>query len=227
MKYFIAFSILTLNTLSICAETSIESEQEKFSYLVGLSVATEIQAKVAQQDIALDVAAFLQAIEDVLKNNPLKINNEEMQKSLDEYQEKESIKFKDQVAKNTQLAKVFFTKNKQQKGVIELPSGLQYKVIKAGTGAQAKAGSSVTVHYLGALLNGTVFDSSYDRGEPVTLALTQVIKGWQEVIPKMKEGAKWQIYIPAKLAYGDKSVGGIITPASALIFDIELISANP
>lgn len=226
MKYFFSFCILALSTLSISAETPIKTEQEKFSYLVGLSVATEIQAKVAQQDIILEIPAFLQAIEDVLNDNPLKMNTEEIQKSSSEYQKKKELHLQDQIKKNNELGQAFFAQNKQKEGVVESPSGVQYKIIKTGTGAQAEAGSRVTVHYQGSLLDGTVFDSSYERGEPVTLELTQVIKGWQELIPMMKEGAKWQVYIPAELAYGDQSVGGIITPASTLIFDIELISVN-
>ncbi len=132
----------------------------------------------------------------------------------------------DAIAANQKAGDAFLAENKKKEGVIESSTGLQYKVITEGTGVKPAAGSSVTVHYKGTLLDGTVFDSSYDRGEPATLSLTQVIKGWQEVVPMMKTGSKWQIYVPSKLAYGDRAASDLIGPASTLVFDIELIATN-
>lgn len=181
---------------------------------------------VTQQDMDIDVPAFIQAVEDALNGNEPKISMKEMQDILAQYKETVAKQQTDTVAANRKAGNVFLAENKKKEDVIESPSGLQYKIIKAGEGSKPMAGSNVTVHYKGTLINGAVFDSSYDRGEPATLSLSQVIKGWQEAIPMMKTGSKWQIYVPSKLAYGDRSAGQLIGPASTLIFDIELISVN-
>ena len=108
--------------------------------------------------------------------------------------------------------------------IVTLPNGLQYKIIKAGSGPQPKTTDRVKVNYEGQLLNGKVFDSSYKRGQPITLGLNQVIQGWQQLIPKMHTGATWMLYIPAKFAYGQRGVPGAIPPSAALSFKVNLIS---
>ena len=125
---------------------------------------------------------------------------------------------------NKQKGAEFLSENKNKEGVVELPSGLQYKIIKEGTGESPKATDKVTVHYHGTLIDGTVFDSSYDRGQPSSFALNQVIKGWTEGLQLMKTGAVYEFYIPSDLAYGDRSMGGSIYPGATLIFKVELIS---
>jgi FKBP-type peptidyl-prolyl cis-trans isomerase len=126
--------------------------------------------------------------------------------------------------KNLKEGDDFLTANGKKEGVKTLPSGLQYKVIKSGTGRSPKATDTVKVHYNGTLTDGTVFDSSVQRGEPATFPVNQVIPGWTEALQLMKEGDKWQLYIPSKLAYGEQGAGGKIGPNSALIFDVELLS---
>jgi FKBP-type peptidyl-prolyl cis-trans isomerase FklB len=118
----------------------------------------------------------------------------------------------------------FLAENGKKEGVKTLASGLQYKVVKAGTGKTPKATDTVKVHYNGTLVDGTVFDSSIQRGEPASFPVNQVIAGWTEALQLMKEGDKWQLYIPAKLAYGEQGAGGKIGPNSTLIFDVELLS---
>jgi FKBP-type peptidyl-prolyl cis-trans isomerase FklB len=120
----------------------------------------------------------------------------------------------------------FLTENAKKPGVITLPSGLQYKILEAGTGVKPKASDNVTTHYQGSLVNGTVFDSSIKRGEPISFPCNGVIKGWQEALQLMPEGSKWELYIPSDLAYGERGAGGAIPPYAALIFEINLIKVN-
>ncbi len=224
-KYFLAV-VFILTSLSAFAATDvnpgIKTDEQKLSYAMG----TYFAMGVAQQNVELDVPAFIQAIEDVLKQNEPKISMEEMKNIVAQYKETISKQQSAAIAANQKAGDAFLAENKKKEGVIESPTGLQYKVITEGTGVKPAAGSSVTVHYKGTLIDGTVFDSSYDRGEPATLSLTQVIKGWQEVVPMMKTGSKWQIYVPSKLAYGDRAASDLIGPASTLVFDIELIATN-
>ncbi len=118
----------------------------------------------------------------------------------------------------------FFAENGKQEGVVTLPSGLQYRVLRAGTGKSPTLEDRVRVHYRGVLLDGTEFDSSYARGAPAEFGLARLIKGWQEALPLMREGAKWEIYIPAELGYGEAGAGNVIPPGAALIFEVELIA---
>jgi len=181
---------------------------------------------VTQQGMDIDVPAFIQAVEDALNKNDPQISMKEMQDILTKYKETVAKQQSDAVAANQKAGDAYLAKNKKKEGVIESPTGLQYKILIQGSGEKPAAGNSVTVHYKGTLIDGTVFDSSYDRGQPATLSLGQVIKGWQEALPMMTTGSKWQIYVPPKLAYGDRAASELIGPASTLVFDIELISVN-
>lgn len=127
---------------------------------------------------------------------------------------------------NAEAGEKFLKENGGRENVVTTASGLQYEVIKEGTGAQPQAGDDVTVHYTGKLIDGTVFDSSVERGAPATFGVTQVIPGWVEALQMMKEGAQWRLYIPSALAYGPNGAGGIIGPNATLIFDVELIKVN-
>jgi len=221
-KRYFAVVIFTLISLSVFAATEVKTEKQKLSYAMGTYFATGI----AQQNVDLDVPAFIQAVEDALNKNEPQISMKEMQDVMAQYKKSIAKKQSDAIAKNKKAGDAFLAKNKKKEGVIESPSGLQYKILKQGSGEKPAAGNSVTVHYKGTLIDGTVFDSSYDRGEPATLSLGQVIKGWQETLPMMTTGSKWQIYVPPKLAYGDRAASELIGPASTLVFDIELISIN-
>ncbi len=210
--------IFTLTSFSVFAATELETKKQKLSYAMGTFFALSVA------HIELDVPAFIQAVEDVLTRSEPEISMEEMQNIVEKYREEYTENRKDTMEKNKKAGETFLAKNKKKEGVIESPTGLQYRIIEEGDGEKPAVQDSVTIHYEGRLIDGTVFDSSYDRGEPVTLSLAQVIKGWQEAVTMMKTGSKWQVFIPSELAYGQKSQGKIIGSNSVLIFDIELIS---
>lgn len=221
-KHYFTVLFFTLISTTAFATGEIKTEKQKLSYAMG----TYFTMGITQQNIDLDIPTFVQAVEDALKKNKPQISMQEIQDILTQYRADVAKQQTDTIASNQKAGNAFLTTNKTKEGVIESSTGLQYKVITKGNGEKPAAGSNVTVHYKGTLLDGTVFDSSYDRGEPATLSLSQVIKGWQEAVPMMTTGSKWQIYVPAKLAYGDRSVSNVIGPGSTLIFDIELIAIN-
>ena len=198
----------------------IETDLEKLSYSMGIFFGQSVN----RQEMEIDIPAFMQAVEDVLNNAEKKLTDDEMEKILNTYQKKEK---EEQITKST-ISKVdgekFLAENRNNDGVIVLASGLQYKIIKNSIGKKPTANSKVVVHYRGTLIDGTEFDSSYARGEPIELNLNQVIKGWQEALQLMAIGSKWQIVIPSELAYGKRGAGRVIGPNATLIFDIELLS---
>ena len=198
----------------------IETDLEKLSYSMGIFFGQSVN----RQEMEIDIPAFMQAVEDVLNNAEKKLTDDEMKKILNTYQKKEK---EEQITKST-ISKVdgekFLAENRNNDGVIVLASGLQYKIIKNSIGKKPTANSRVVVHYRGTLIDGTEFDSSYARGEPIELNLNQVIKGWQEALQLMAIGSKWQIVIPSELAYGKRGAGRVIGPNATLIFDIELLS---
>ena len=198
----------------------IETDQEILSYTMGIFFGET----VIRQEMEIDIPAFMQAVEDVLNKNEKKLSDEEMQKIINTYQKKEQEDRIEKSDKDNADGKKFLAENKKKEGVTVLPSGLQYKIIENSEGEKPLADSRVVVHYRGTLINGTEFDSSYARGEPIELGLNQVIKGWQEALQLMSVGSKWQIVIPSELAYGERGAGRAIGPNSTLIFDIELLS---
>ena len=217
--WLLLFLSLGLSSSMAYAEKQPATEKEKFSYAVGVQLAQNI----ARQGIQLDIDSFLQAVRDVITATPIRVSVEEMQKALVSYRDQELQK-QDEVGKTNKIeGKKFLAENRNKEGVVSVPGGLQYKVIKAGEGQKPKVDDNVLVHYRGTLLNGKEFDSSYSRGEPITLNLKGVIKGWQIALPMMQTGAKWQLYVPSELAYGPQAKGPDIGPNSTLIFDIELI----
>ena len=202
----------------------IETDLEKLSYSMGIFFGKSVN----RQEMEIDIPAFMQAVEDVLNNSEKKLTDDEMQKIINIYQKKEK---EEQITKSTNSkvdGEKFLAENRNNDGVIVLASGLQYKIIKNGEGKKPLIDSRVIVHYRGTLIDGTEFDSSYARGEPIELGLNQVIKGWQETLQLMSVGSKWQVFIPSELAYGERGAGRAIGPNSTLIFDIELLSIkNP
>ena len=223
-KVFLSFlvTIFFLSSASVWAAVELVTEKQKLSYALG----AYFSQGITQQGVDMDIPAFLQAIDDVLNKAKLKLSDEELQTVLTQYQEK-LVSERDTSANNNKAAgESFLAENKKKEGVVTLPNGMQYKVIKEGTGPKPSSDSEVKVHYHGTHINGQVFDSSYDRGEPISLSLSQVIKGWQEALPLMSVGSKYQFYIPAELAYGERGAGTSIGPNETLIFDIELININ-
>lgn len=220
MKILKSALVLTLSFAFLHAHAAkIESDKEKLSYSMGIFFGQS----VSRQGVDLDNAAFLQAVEDVLNNNTPKLSKDEIEQVLTAYQQKEQKAAAAAALSNKEKGEKFLSENKNKEGVKTLDTGLQYKIITAGKGEIPSATSEVVVNYRGTLLDGTEFDSSYTRGEPTTLGIGKVIKGWQEALMMMPVGSKWQIYVPSHLAYGERGAGRVITPGSTLIFDIELL----
>jgi len=223
-KVFLSFliALFSLSTASAWAAAELNTEKQKLSYALG----AYFSQGISQQGVDMDIPAFMQAVEDVLNKAELKLSDEELQAVLTQYQEKLANERNASANNNKAAGENFLAENRKKEGVVTLPNGMQYKVLKEGTGPKPKSDSEVKVHYHGTHINGEVFDSSYDRGEPVSLSLAQVIKGWQEALPLMSVGSKYQFYIPAELAYGDRGAGTSIGPNEALVFDIELLGIN-
>ena len=221
--FLITFTCFSLTASPLWAAAEIKTDKQKLSYTLG----AYFSQGVAKQNIDIDVPAFVQAVEDVMTRSDLKMSGTEMKQVLTAYQQKLVQERTAKADINKSLGEKFLAENKKKKGVVTLPSGLQYKVIKKGDGPKPDIKSNVTVNYQGTHIDGSVFDSSYERGQPATLTLEHVIKGWQEAVPLMNVGSKYEVYIPADLAYGEKGAGGgSIEPNETLIFDIELLAIN-
>lgn len=204
------------------AQTATMTDKEKLSYTIGVQLAQT----VLRQNLDLDDKALMQGIQDSLAEKGLKLTNDQMREVLMKYHQAEVEKHKQAAAENLKKGEAFLAENKKKEGVVELPGGLQYKILKEGKGKKPTLNDSITVNYEGKLMDGTVFDSSYQRGEPVTLKLNQVIEGWKQALPLMSVGSKWMLFVPSKLAYGDRSPSPEIGPNSTLIFTVELMSIN-
>lgn len=199
-----------------------ENDVDKLCYTLGVNVAKTFEMLNTKPNLEV----LNKAINDVLEKKELAMTEEEMQNSIRAFQqnlmEAQMKKREEDAVKNEEEAKKFLEENKSKEGVVTLPSGLQYKVIKEGNGPKPQETDSVTVHYKGTLLDGTTFDSSYDRGEPITFPLNRVIKGWTEALQLMPVGSKWEIFIPPNLAYG-KEGNQRIPPNALLKFEVELL----
>jgi len=196
---------------------------DKVSYALGLGIGRQL-AQMGASDLNTD--DFAAAIKDVLAGNPLKVSNKEAQGIVENYFKQKEEKMMAERQAQGKVAKdageQYLATNAKNEGVVTLASGLQYKVLREGNGRKPKATDQVVCHYEGFLVDGTVFDSSYQRGEPATFALNQVITGWTEGLQLMQEGAKYRFFIPWRLGYGESGAGSLIPPYSALIFDVEL-----
>ena len=197
---------------------------DKVSYALGLGIGQQL-AQMGATDLNVD--DFAQSIKDVISGSELKVSHREAQKIVQEYFEKKEAKINAERAEKGKAAKEegekYLAENSKKEGVVTLPSGLQYQVLKEGNGKKPTAKDSVKCHYEGFLIDGTVFDSSVQRGEPAVFGLQQVIAGWTEGLQLMQEGGKYRFFIPYRLAYGEGGAGQLIPPYAALIFDVELI----
>ncbi len=204
----------------------LKNEKDKISYSMGV----DIGKRLKQQSIDFDPDLFAKGLKDVYSGGEVLLTDQEIKETLTAFQKtliaKQAEARKHMGEKNKQEGDAFLAENKQKEGVTTLPSGLQYTVIEAGTGKTPKATDTVVTNYRGTLINGTEFDSSYKRGKPATFPVNGVIKGWTEALQLMKEGAKWKLFIPSDLAYGERGAGNTIGPNATLIFDIELISVK-
>ncbi|MEP6584264.1 MAG: FKBP-type peptidyl-prolyl cis-trans isomerase [Ginsengibacter sp.] len=190
---------------------------DSLSYAMGVQTATYYKSQGA---LKINTAMVKKAYDDVYNNDSLLISpetcNMTIQQKLQQYMSEKNSKVKEEGVK-------FLEENKKRSGVITLPSGLQYEVIKEGTGPMPKSTDTVKAHYAGSLIDGTEFDNSYKRGEPISIPVTGVIQGWVQALQLMPVGSKWKLFIPSDLGYGDRGAGGAIPGGAALIFDIELL----
>ena len=197
---------------------------DKLSYALGIGIGTQLSGMGAAN---LNIDDFAQAIKDVIAGNDLKVSNKEAQTLVNNFFAEQEAKQKAAAEEAGKAAKAigedFLAENAKKENVTVLPSGLQYEVIKEGNGKKPGATSQVKCHYEGTLVDGTKFDSSYDRGTPATFGLNQVIAGWTEGVQLMGEGAKYRFFIPYHLGYGERGAGASIPPFAALIFVVELI----
>ncbi len=198
----------------------LETDKEKLSYMIGRQIGESLK----QQGMDLDLPAFSLAIGDVAQGLDARIPREELEAVMARQQAEMKKTRQAQGAKNLEAGKAFMEENRKKEGVQELPNGIQYRVLKAGSGQKPKAADTVSVHYRGTLIDGSEFDSSERAGKPVSFGLNGVIKGWQAALVEMPEGSKWQVVIPPALAYGEQGAGGRIGPNETLVFDIELIA---
>ena len=220
MKTKLTLLLLTLLPFFTFAqnELKLKNQTDSVSYALAVNLATKFKSDGITD---FNASVFSKAFESVINEKTLQIDATEADIILKEFFTKQSNMT---AQNNLEEGKKFLEENGKKEGVITLESGLQYIVTQEGTGAIPSLTDEVETHYRGTLIDGSVFDSSYDRGEPITFPVTGVIKGWTEALLLMKEGAKWKLFIPSDLAYGSGGAGGVIPPNTALIFDIELIS---
>ncbi len=204
----------------------LASLKDKVSYGIGMNIGKDFK----EQGIDVDVNLLSRGIKDAMGGGEMALTEEEMREAFTAFQKelaaKQETKNKELAEKNQKAGEEFLAENAKKEGVVTLPSGLQYKVLEEGAGKTPKASDTVTVNYSGTLIDGTEFDSSYKRGEPATFPVGGVIAGWTEALQLMKEGAKWQLFIPANLAYGERGAGPTIGPNSTLVFEVELIKVQ-
>lgn len=190
---------------------------DKVSYALGLSIGNNFQNSGISN---LQVEDFVKGLQDVLSGNKPEISYDEAKEVINDF----FVKLQQEKLENNKKAGAeFLSINRNKEGVVELPSGLQYQVLKKGNGEKPKATDKVKCHYHGTLINGTVFDSSVERGEPAVFGVNQVIPGWVEALQMMETGSKWRLFIPSTLAYGEHGASETIEPNSTLIFDVELL----
>ena len=212
---------------------NLDSHQAQVSYIIGRDLARNF----AQQGLELDVDTLAEALKEGLQGLPSRLTQEEMQTAMQQMQAQmgddeveddndDNTQEPSTMSNNKTEGEAFLTENGKKAGITTLPSGLQYEVLTEGTGKKPGLSSSVTTHYHGTLINGTVFDSSYQRGQPATFPVNGVIAGWTEALQLMGEGSKYRLYIPADLAYGKRGAGRDIPGDTALIFDVELLKVN-
>ena len=204
--------------------TQLKSQKDSVSYSIGLNIGNSFR----QQSMEVDPDVLAQGIKDVLSGGKPMLTEEEAKATLNALQNRMMAKQEETMKatgeKNKKDGEAYLAENKKKDSVVTLPSGLQYKVLKMGSGKKPKADQTVSVNYRGTLIDGTEFDNSYKRGQPATFAANGVIKGWTEAIQLMPVGSKWQLFIPPNLAYGESGRGPVIPPNATLIFEVELVA---
>lgn len=206
----------------------LKTAKQKRSYAIGADIGKKVGSQLKSQSVDLDPAMVARGMRDALSGAKPAMTDEEVRTTLTELrtqlQQKQAAITKEASDKNKQVGDAFLAANKGKEGVTTLPSGLQYKILKEGDGKKPAASDTVVCNYRGTLIDGTEFDSSTKHGGPATFPVSGVIKGWTEALQLMSVGSKWQLFIPADLAYGDRGAGGNIGPGATLIFEVELVS---
>lgn len=210
---------------------ALTTTKDKFSYALGMNLGAGLGGNLHKQAVEFDPNLVAQGLKDAMLGSKTRLTEEEARAVLMQVQtdvrKKQQEKVQQASAVNKQEGEAFLAANKSKEGVVTLPSGLQYKILQAGTGAKPTAADTVVCNYKGTLINGTEFDSSYKRGEPATFPVGGVIKGWTEALQLMPTGSKWQLFIPSALAYGEHGAGQDIGPDATLVFEVEMISIQP
>ncbi len=211
---------------SVATAGALETEIQKISYIMGNNIGSQIKG----ESFEVDIPSLTLGLKDAVGGNQPKLSESEVKAVIEAFQARviaeQEANTKLAAETNSKEGEAFLAENAKKEGVVVLASGLQYKIIEEGTGAIPTADNTVEVHYKGTLLDGTEFDSSFKRGVPAQFGVTQVIPGWVEALQLMKEGAKWELYVPADLAYGPGGTGGLIGPNQTLIFEVELLKAS-
>jgi FKBP-type peptidyl-prolyl cis-trans isomerase FklB len=232
MRVIIAVLSIVFLAGSVYAEEKAEeksvlkSQRDKVSYIIGMDIGNNIK----NQSIDIDLDILSRGLKDILSGKEPLMTGQEIQETMENFKKemmaKQMERMKEITDKNKKDGEAFLAGNMKKEGVVALPSGLQYKVVKEGTGAIPNATDTVTVNYRGTLIDGTEFDSSERHGQSASFQANAVISGWTEALQLMKVGSKWQLYIPSNLAYGERGAGREIGPNSTLIFDVELLSTK-
>ena len=222
MKSLIKSTIagVLLVTCNVLFATELNTDKQKFSYAMGVNLASLLKSQGISD---LDASVMAAAMNDVLSNQPLKMDIDAMKLAIENQQKKMQSAANQAAADKQQKGEAFLAKNAKAKGVTVLDNGLQYLVLKSGSGKQPAATDKVKVHYHGTLIDGSVFDSSVERGEPASFPLNGVIAGFREAIVRMHVGDKWRIFVPSELGYGERGAGKSIGPNETLIFEVELL----
>ncbi len=223
-------------TTSSTAPLALKSQKDKISYAIGMNMWANLNGLLQRDGVDVDPNIVLQGIRDSMKGSKLLLSEDEERIAMSELQKQVMARQREAMVKqeaekkaaaepNKKEGETFLAANKAKEGVVTLPSGLQYKVITQGTGSKPGPTDTVVCNYRGTLINGTEFDSSYKRGEPLSFQLNRVIRGWGEALQLMPVGSKWQLFIPSDLAYGEQGTpDGSIGPNATLIFEVELLS---
>jgi FKBP-type peptidyl-prolyl cis-trans isomerase FklB len=217
-------AVLVTTPVVAAEKQELKTQKDKVSYVIGLDMGNSLKKNM----VDVDTEILIRGLKDALSGaNPL-MTEQEMKETImalqKDLQAKQQEQAKALAEKNKKEGETFLAENKKKRGVITMPSGLQYKILANGKGQSPKATDTVTVNYKGTLVDGTEFDSSYKRGQPATFTVNGVIPGWTEALQLMKEGSKWQLFVPSNLAYGERGAGGAVGPNAVLIFEVELIS---
>ncbi|HEY2459877.1 MAG TPA: FKBP-type peptidyl-prolyl cis-trans isomerase [Candidatus Acidoferrum sp.] len=214
-------------TAKPASELTLTTDKDKDSYAIGMNIGKSLQ----RDAVDVDPAILLRGLKDAMAGGKTLLTEEEAKAAMAtlQAQVRKTQEEKTQVAADTNKKEgdAFLAENKGKDGIVTLPSGLQYKIVTEGTGPKPTASDSVVCNYRGTLLNGTEFDSSYKHGEPITIPVGRVIKGWSEALQLMPVGSKWQLFIPPDLAYGPRGAGNDIGPNATIVFEVELISIKP